>query len=633
MKDFFISYNKHDKQWAEWIAWTLEEAGYTVVIQAWDFRPGGNFVLAMQRASAECEKTIAVLSEHYLKSEYAQSEWSAAFAVDPQGLQRKLIPVRVGVCKPDGVLKTIVYVDLVGVTEPSDAKQRVLDALKARARPDQEPTFPGAVPTSERTEPDPVAFPPTEEAKAEPEAEPQPETEPQSEVQPQLKTEPLLEVQPEAEPLPEPSLSSTVPSSELAEPVEFSGVETIGAIPAAAAIIATPIGEVPEPESPIAEPLKVETPEAGAPIVPELETGTEPDPTPDKRLLLGLTRRGLISGFVAFVGEEELGRFFLTAPAKSVLPPEPVKPTPTATPTATPAVKPAPKVKPNPLPTTSDLQLQPFDFTVVTVNEKGSPIKTEKVAASSFNEELSKGNYLEMVSISSGTFFMGAPETEAGTATDERSRHLVRVNPFFMGKVLVTQAQWLVVSKLPKVIFDLDPNCAFFKGLKRPVERVSWNDAFEFCNRLSRHTGREYRLPSEAEWEYACRAGTNTPFHFGETITTDLANYDGNYTYGGSQKGLYRARTTDVAAFSPNAFGLYDMHGNVWEWCLDRWHDNYQGAPTDGSAWIEGADSTSRLVRGGSWFHDPAHCRSAYRSSVNPFALNYDIGFRVVCSA
>ena len=134
MKDFFVSYNRHDKQWAEWIAWTLEEAGYTVVIQAWDFRPGGNFVLDMQRAAAECEKTIAVLSANYLRSEYTQSEWSAAFAGDPQSLKRKLIPMRVGACRPEGVLQTIVYVDLVGVTAV-EAKDLVLGAFRSGRNP------------------------------------------------------------------------------------------------------------------------------------------------------------------------------------------------------------------------------------------------------------------------------------------------------------------------------------------------------------------------------------------------------------------------------------------------------------------------------------------------------------------
>jgi TIR domain/Effector-associated domain 9 len=142
MKDFFISYNRADKQWAEWIAWKLEEAGYTVVIQAWDFRPGGNFVLDMQRAAAETHKTIAVLSETYLKSSFTQPEWASVFVNDPQSLERKLIPVRVKECRPEGLLRPIVYADLVGLSEV-EAEKTLLDALKDSVRPEQSPAFPG----------------------------------------------------------------------------------------------------------------------------------------------------------------------------------------------------------------------------------------------------------------------------------------------------------------------------------------------------------------------------------------------------------------------------------------------------------------------------------------------------------
>ena len=165
---------------------------------------------------------------------------------------------------------------------------------------------------------------------------------------------------------------------------------------------------------------------------------------------------------------------------------------------------------------------------------------------------------------------------------------------------------------------------------------MSWYDAVEFCKRLSQQTGQEYRLPSEAEWEYACRAGTTTPFHFGETITTDLANYFGGITlpgdYGqGPRGGEYRERTTDVGSFPANGFGLYDMHGNVGEWCADHWHDSYEGAPTDGSAWVSSDENNLRLMRGGAWSSGPWTCRSAFRS-WNSRDVRYDyLGFRVVC--
>jgi formylglycine-generating enzyme required for sulfatase activity len=174
-------------------------------------------------------------------------------------------------------------------------------------------------------------------------------------------------------------------------------------------------------------------------------------------------------------------------------------------------------------------------------------------------------------------------------------------------------------------------NPSRFKGSNRPVEKVSWNDAVKFCEKLSQRTGKTYRLPSEAEWEYACRARTTTPFYFGETITTDLANYDGNYTYASAPTGDYHGQTTDVGSFPPNAFGLYDMHGNVYEWCLDDWVDNYNNAPTNGSAVTR--LSNPKLLRGGSWGSNPVHCRSAFRSFNDAGFVNYGYGFRVVCGA
>ena len=258
-----------------------------------------------------------------------------------------------------------------------------------------------------------------------------------------------------------------------------------------------------------------------------------------------------------------------------------------------------------------------------------------------FIEDLGNGIQLEMVMIPSGSFMMGSPETEEGSNDDERPQHQVTIKAFCLGKYQVTQAQWKAVAAFPQVNKELKLDPSRFKGdgstsltNHRPVEQVSWEDAVEFCDRLSRHTKRQYRLPSEAEWEYACRAGTTTPFHFGETITTDLVNYNGNYTYGQGSKGVYRKETTEVGSFGvANNFGLYDMHGNVWEWCQDSWHSNYKGAPTDGSAWLDNKESSNRkLLRGGSWSYNPADCRSAYRYYYD-LDLNYsNIGFRVVCS-
>lgn len=167
----------------------------------------------------------------------------------------------------------------------------------------------------------------------------------------------------------------------------------------------------------------------------------------------------------------------------------------------------------------------------------------------------------------------------------------------------------------------------------------------EFCARLTRKTGKEYRLPSEAEWEYACRAGTKTPFHFGETITIDLANYEDtdSDSYGQGPKGIYRRGTTPVGSFKvANAFGLFDMHGLVWEWCADHRHNDYEGAPDDGSAWVDeklnndkdGNNSQNiRVLRGGSWIDDSHCCRSAFRYGTVAGSSNDVLGFRVVCAA
>ncbi len=206
------------------------------------------------------------------------------------------------------------------------------------------------------------------------------------------------------------------------------------------------------------------------------------------------------------------------------------------------------------------------------------------------------------------------------------------MQPFFMGKFAVTQAQYEAI---------MGTNPSNFKGANRPVEQVSWDEAVEFCDRLSQKTGNAYRLPSEAEWEYACRAGTTSPFYFGETITPDLVNYAGNYPYGNALKGAYREQTTDVGSFPANAFGLYDMHCNVWEWCADPWHDSYDRAPTDGRVWeldsvgaaspAEIRENNLRLLRGGSWYYYAWNCRSANRNKYERDNRNYNFGFRVVC--
>ena len=246
-------------------------------------------------------------------------------------------------------------------------------------------------------------------------------------------------------------------------------------------------------------------------------------------------------------------------------------------------------------------------------------------------EDLGNGISLELVEIPGGEFWMGSPEVEEGSNWWERPRHKVKVSPFLMGKYPITQAQWKAITSRTdlKVELDLQPHPSYYKGDDRPVEQVSWYEAVEFCERLSRLSqqkgkGYQYRLPSESEWEYACRAGTETPYHFGQKIFPALANYiEGS-----------RGRTTQVGRFQVvNAFGLYDMHGNVFEWCADYWHNTYDNAPTDGSAWLSDNENNDRMLRGGSWLVHPEYCRSAYRRNYYP-DYRYDIvGLRVVASS
>ncbi|MBD1827409.1 formylglycine-generating enzyme family protein [Microcoleus vaginatus GB1-A2] len=264
-----------------------------------------------------------------------------------------------------------------------------------------------------------------------------------------------------------------------------------------------------------------------------------------------------------------------------------------------------------------------FEFDVITVDHTGKENSRSKSFAHFFPEDLGNGIVLEMVYLPGGTFMMGSPNNEEGRLDSQTPQHQVTVPAFFAGKYPITQAQWQAV---------MGKNRSGFKGEKRPVENVWWDEAIEFCGKLSQQTGKKYRLLSEAEWEYACRAGTTTPFHFGETITPELANYKEYYSYGNAPQKLYPEQTTDVGSFPPNAFGLYDMHGNVWEWCSDRWHNSYNGAPTDGSSWETGTDNY-RMQRGGSWFITAVFCRSDSRRMNSVGYSLRDSGFRVAVAS
>ena len=306
------------------------------------------------------------------------------------------------------------------------------------------------------------------------------------------------------------------------------------------------------------------------------------------------------------------------------------------------------------------VQLRVFEFETATI--QGTNITKKRGSTRGYREPLESGvaeasghgspggqlapaANLEMFHIPAGRFTMGSPPDEPERHKDEGPQHEVELRDFFLSRTPISQAQWLVVAgwqPLPGEepwLRELHPDpvsklndAERFLGHKRPVVNVSWKEAMEFCRRLSLRTGKHYTLPSEAQWEYACRAKTITPFHFGETISPELANYNGNYSYGEGQKGGYREQTTDAGSFPANAWGLHDMHGNVWEWCADHWHGNYNKAPADGSPWInDKSNDSGRLLRGGSWFNDPGNCRSAFRFNFHPVNQHPDVGFRVCC--
>jgi formylglycine-generating enzyme required for sulfatase activity len=258
-------------------------------------------------------------------------------------------------------------------------------------------------------------------------------------------------------------------------------------------------------------------------------------------------------------------------------------------------------------------------------------VDRQEVRVDAGDVDLGEGESLRLIQIPAGDFLMGSPATEPVRCATEGPQHRVRLEGFLLGQTPVTQAQWGVVARWPKLELDLEADPSGFKGARRPVERVSWEQAMEFCRRLSQRSGLAITLPSEAQWEYACRAGSATPFAFGETMTTELANYRGTSSYANGPKGEYRQQTTPVGMFAANAWGLQDMHGNVWEWCLDYWHGSHKGAPFDGSAWVTGGVQDRRLLRGGSWNNYPGSCRSAYRGPLQPGYADDDVGFRVVC--
>ncbi|MEM7065831.1 MAG: formylglycine-generating enzyme family protein [Cyanobacteria bacterium P01_B01_bin.77] len=269
----------------------------------------------------------------------------------------------------------------------------------------------------------------------------------------------------------------------------------------------------------------------------------------------------------------------------------------------------------------------------IQVDAAGQITSEKSITANYFDEpslrsRLSKILPLRMVNIPAGEFVMGSPPTEAQREEKEGPQRTIQVPRFYMGAFVITQRQYeAVMGNNPSYFTDDEGK----DGANLPIEQITWNEADTFCKELSQLTGRTYRLPSEAEWEYACRAGTTTPFYFGEKLTTDIANFFADFSFTENFEENYRNTPVAADSFWPNAFGLYNMHGNAYEWCADDYHDSYKEAPTDAQPWVSGNATASKVMRGGSWFNDTPFCRSASRDKNSQTGRSNSCSFRVVC--
>jgi formylglycine-generating enzyme required for sulfatase activity len=255
-------------------------------------------------------------------------------------------------------------------------------------------------------------------------------------------------------------------------------------------------------------------------------------------------------------------------------------------------------------------------FDTLRLDNLGEIVSSQPRQCYVFAEQLQHDLSLEMTLIPQGSFMMGSEEYY-----NERPCHLVELSDFHISKYPITQAQYRAVMGVNPSFFAIDD--------RLPIENVSWNDAQKFCQNLSESTGKKYRLPTEAEWEYVCRAGTSTAFYCGDILTQQVANFGDGYIYRADVEHHYHRQTTPIGSFPGNNFGVYDTHGNVWEWCEDLWHRNYQGAPNHSRAWENGETSSCRVLRGGSWLSDPWFCRSSKRTYLSPESKSNVVGFRV----
>ena len=354
-----------------------------------------------------------------------------------------------------------------------------------------------------------------------------------------------------------------------------------------------------------------------------------------KRVLVGVREKsgGLQLPWTASALDGEF--YFAGALSNSNSSALPITLTPPVTPTTPPSTKPSVRMS------EAGVPLAAMNFVTVSVDASGTVKNRRQEQGYGFVEDLGSGVKLQMVEIPGGTFQMGSTnraaqkafaeakrydkDTRFGWFTHDQPQHQVRVSGFAMGSYEVTQAQWQAI---------MGNNPAQFKGdMNLPIEQVRWEEAQEFCRKLSARTGRGYRLPTEAEWEYAARAGTTTAFAFGDTISTQIENYNGIYLNQQAAKDSFRTKSVGSLR-AANGFGLSDMHGNVAEWCEDMWHESYVGAPSNGSAWVTGDDNSKRVVRGGAWGLSASYCRSASRAVIQPGVTSLNnIGLRVVVSA
>ncbi len=619
-RSVFISYSHKDEEWKDRLVQHLSVLGDESGFDVWDDRRiggGQDWKAEIERAILAADVAVLLVSVDFLTSDFIKREEVARLLRLREDRRLTILPVIVGACpwrrvgwlsaiqaRPrdgaplEGMPKAGWNAALASIAEEIDAvlAQGAKDAERGRARgasPEGSEAARAVQPASESVEPSARPSPPHSDA---PKSTPAPpaqqtarvESRPPDIPQPERQQAQVAQAGQQAAPSVEPSARPSPRHSDAPKPTPAPSAQQTAVAPAA---------PVPAPKRAIVAKAPTEVGVWRRSLTSLLRAATRSLPV----WLMGVT--GLALGLY----------IWMRASAASSSP------------------SPVPGLAFTPPP--QRISMAAFEFDTATVDARGAVVERKRGSAQIYEEDLGDGVKLAMVAIPGGQFVMGSPTNEADRGADEGPQRTVTVAPFFLGQFEVTQAQWRAVARWRQVSRTLAEAPSRFKGDDLPVEHVSWDDAVEFCARLSRRTGRTYRLPSEAEWEYAARAGTTTPFHFGATITPALANYGGDFLYAVAAKGEYRQGTTPVGSFKVgNAFGLFDMHGNVWEWTLDVWHDGYAGAPTDGSAWEAGGDRSRRVVRGGSWLGHATYCRSASRALSHTDGRDGNVGFRVLCS-